>query len=122
MRVRRDPARSLGLTRLREGGSIRAPSLKVLPVNDAHPKNAGLRALELCLLGVACFYLIPPVASLPEPQSLVPDRGLAFAGTAFLASLGLAYRRGAENVATVAIKLAGFLAFGWAIYLRCTLG
>jgi hypothetical protein len=96
--------------------------LECLPVNDAQLKKAGLRALELCLLGIACFYLIPPVSSLPEPPSLVPDRGLVFAGTAFFASLVLAYQRGAEDVATAVIKLAGFLAFGWAIYLRCTFG
>lgn len=93
----------------RQSGSIRAPSLEFLPVNGAHLRKAGLRALELCLLGIACFYLIPPVSSLPEPPSLVPDRGLAFAGMAFLASLVLAYRRGAEDVATAVIKFAGFL-------------
>ena len=80
----------------------------------------GLRASELLLLGVACFFLIPPVSSTPEPYALMP--GLAFAGTAFLASLVLAYRRGAENAATTAIKLVGFLVVGYAIYLRCTLG
>ncbi|KRA50999.1 hypothetical protein ASD77_15300 [Pseudoxanthomonas sp. Root65] len=79
-----------------------------------------LRAFELFLLGVACFFLIPPVPSTPERYDLMP--GFAFAGTAFLASLVLANRRGAENVATMLIKLVGFLMFGYAIYLRCDFG
>lgn len=80
----------------------------------------GLRASELLLLGVACFFLIPPVSSTPDPYDLMP--GFAFAGTAFFASLVLAYRRGAENATTTAIKLVGFLVFGYTIYLRCTFG
>jgi hypothetical protein len=68
-------------------------------------------------LAVACFFVIPAYSSTVEAASFWP--GLAFAGAAFLASLILAFRRGAENLATVVIKLAGFLLFGFVIYLRC---
>jgi hypothetical protein len=80
----------------------------------------GWRACELLLLGIACFFLIPPVSSTPEPYDLMP--GFAFAGTAYFASLALAYRRGAENVATTLVKFVGLLVFGYAIYLRCLFG
>lgn len=80
-------------------------------------KKVALRALELVLLAVAGLFLIPAYSSTPEPYGLWPE--LAIAGTAFLLSLVLAFRRGAENVITVVLKLAGFLVFGLVIYLRC---
>jgi len=80
-------------------------------------KNISLRALELFFLAVACFFLIPPYSSTDAPPNLLP--GLAFAATAFLASMLLSYRREAEALVTAAIKFLGFLVFGWVVHLRC---
>ena len=80
-------------------------------------KKISLRVLELLFLAVACFFLIPPYSSTEIPPNLLP--GLAFAATAFLASLVLAHRREAETLVTATIKLLGFVFFGWVIYLRC---
>ena len=80
-------------------------------------KKVSLRALELLFLAVACFFLIPPYSSTEVPPNLL--LGLAFATTAFLASMILAYRREAETLVTATIKLLGFVIFGWVIHLRC---
>ena len=80
-------------------------------------EKVSLRVIELMFLAIAGFFLIPAYTSSPEPYGLLP--GLAFAGAAFLASLIMAYRRKAENIATIAIKLVGFLVLGAVIYLRC---
>ena len=79
--------------------------------------KATLRSVELLLLGIAFFFLVPAYSSTPQPYGLWP--GLAFAGAAFLASQVLALRRGADNLTTGAVKLAGFLVFGSVVYLRC---
>jgi hypothetical protein len=80
-------------------------------------KAAVLRTVEILLAGAALLWVIPPISSDGEDYPLFPR--LAIAGTLYAVSLGLSASRKGENALTACVKFGGFLAFGWALHVRC---
>jgi hypothetical protein len=76
-----------------------------------------LRCLELLLLVISGFAMIPAVSSTDEPPDLMPMFAVSIG--AYGLSLVLAYLRKAENPYTLTVKLLGFSLLAWAIHLRC---
>ena len=79
-----------------------------------------LRALEVILFGFALFMAIPPVPSeAGHVYHFLP--AALIGGSAFLASLFLAARRGAENWLTAFLRLSLYLAFVYVLQMRMTI-
>jgi uncharacterized membrane protein len=86
-------------------------------VNPTSKRDAILLLIELVLFGFALFMTIPQVPS-NERQIFGFAPVLLFGGSAFIASLALGRRRGAENWLTISFKLVCYLLFAWVIRER----
>jgi hypothetical protein len=86
---------------------------------DAKRNKLPWVVLEMFLLGLSFFILIPPISSeaVHQKPPYWPD-GI-YALIPFIGAQAMAVRRGAEVWPIVIVKVIGFFVFGWAIHERC---